>query len=310
MSGHLDLDALADLLAGEGDDAQIDHLAACASCSAALADLDQASTDVRATLAALPAPTVPDDLAARLDAALLAAREEPAPRRRTGRVTPLPVTPLPVIPLPVDDGAGVPRALSDGAVDDGPGEPRRGAADQPGPAVPPQRRPGRSRRPALLAAAAVAATAVVGLGGAALWAGLGRGGGDSVTAAAGSAAAPAEAGRAAQTVTDSGRAYGPGAGGLAAALPALLGQVAASPSRSAGSLARLHEPAELAGCLSALPPGAPPLALDYATYDGRPALVVVRPAADPAEVEVAVVGEGCREGSADRLLLTTLPRPS
>ena len=75
MTAHLDLDGLCDVLAGEGEQAQLGHVADCADCRAALAEIEQAQEPVRAALAALPPPAVPGDLAARLDAALLRERE-------------------------------------------------------------------------------------------------------------------------------------------------------------------------------------------------------------------------------------------
>lgn len=65
MSAHLDTDALADLLAGEGGDDAVAHVGACARCSQDLADLDAALVPVAAELAALaasPLPPVPADL--------------------------------------------------------------------------------------------------------------------------------------------------------------------------------------------------------------------------------------------------------
>ena len=296
MTGHLDLDALADLLAGEGDDAQVDHLAGCGTCSAALVDLEQASTEVSAALAALPAPQVPEGLAARLDAALRAERRDEAARG--------PAAGLPPLPLGDEDDQPALRAV---------------------PRLDDRRADARRRRPLLLGAAAAAAAVV--LGGTAITAALQRGpGSDSPAATAGSAAQGSAEGGAPQAeapaVADrSGAEYGPGAAGLGAALPRLLGADrptrAAAPGEAApdgtpdGELDRLRDPAALAACLSALPgPASTPLALDYARYDGSPALVVVRPSVDAGSVEVAVVGPQCRAGAPDALLLTRLPRPS
>jgi len=330
VTGHLDLDALADLLAGEGDDAQVDHLAGCPACSAELVELEQASAQVAAALAALPAPEVPEGLAARLDAALRAER-----RDRPGG------DPVPGLrPLPRSDGAA-----------------ERPAGARVVPLDP------RRRRPLLLGAAAAAAAVLV--GGTALTAVL-RGGttADQLSTAAGSAQPePAEGGRERAPQTEApgqggggpgaggrpladdapgrddgpsgggagpggavpdddpaaddpaadgpGPDYGPGTAGLAEALPGLLARAGRGTAVAGDGLERLHDPAGLAGCLSALPgPAAAPLALDYARYDGAPALVVVRPSTDAGSVEVAVVGARCRAGSPDTRLLTRLPRPS
>lgn len=291
MSGHLDLDELADLLAGEAADRQVDHVAHCPVCSVALVELEDAGAQVRAALAALPPPPVPADLAARLEAALREAG--PVPEATDGPAPPA------LRPLPLRDEEDDDRL--------------RPAAR------PPAQRDAHRRRPVLLGAAAAAAA--VALGGAALTATL-PGGTDAQPAAAGASGPQQESAVASPVAPQlaSGRSYGPGTRDLAAALPALLQP--AAPARTApgalpGSaadddgLGRLREPAALAACLAALPdtPGEP-LALDYASYDGRPALVVVRPAADPALVEVAVVGPECRAGAPDELLRTTLPHPS
>ena len=65
--GHLDLDALADVLAGEGDDT---HVRSCATCTEALAELAAADLTVTSALHALPAPPLPEGLSLRLTRAL------------------------------------------------------------------------------------------------------------------------------------------------------------------------------------------------------------------------------------------------
>ena len=310
MSAHLDLDDLADLLAGEGDDAQVEHVAACTRCSAALVDLEDAQQQVRAALSALPAPQVPADLAARLDAALLAARppEPAAPRRLRG------------VPAPLgEDGPG-----QDGDV-------RGGTAALPLPR--PRPRTSREPSPWLLRGAAAAAV-LLALGGAVTLVVRQAGSSADSTAASPAMASAATSGPPALKVSRTGRDYRAGRPALRAALPALLSAPAARPEAApdadplasadgqtlpapamqapADPLERLHDPGELAGCLSALAErgtrGAP-LAVDYAAYDGRPALVVVlrAPAAD--RVDVVVVGAGCRAGADATLLSTRLPRP-
>ena len=111
----------------------------------------------------------------------------------------------------------------------------------------------------------------------------------------------------------SGVDYAPDRALLSAALPALLAG-RTGPGASVGDLAALHRPAGLAGCLSALlPPAQPtvrPLALDYARFTGRPALVVVLPAEDPRQVEVFIVGPGCTAAEEHLLFYARLPRPS
>jgi hypothetical protein len=65
--GHLDLDALADVLADERADA---HLRSCRPCRDRLVELTAADASVSAALGALPAPAMPDGLSARLARAM------------------------------------------------------------------------------------------------------------------------------------------------------------------------------------------------------------------------------------------------
>ena len=80
-SGHLDLDELADVLAGERDDS---HLRGCDRCSDRLAELAAAQAPVSAALAALPVPAMPSGLPLRLTRALQEER-----RRELATVRPL-----------------------------------------------------------------------------------------------------------------------------------------------------------------------------------------------------------------------------
>ncbi|HLT61250.1 MAG TPA: hypothetical protein VK020_08665 [Microlunatus sp.] len=81
MAAHLTVEELADAAAGLLDTARAaevaDHLAGCARCAAARADLDQVS----ARLAAEPTPAMPPAVAARLSAVIDAEQQ----RRETGR---------------------------------------------------------------------------------------------------------------------------------------------------------------------------------------------------------------------------------
>jgi hypothetical protein len=83
VSDHLDLDALADVLAGV---AAPEHLDGCAPCRARLAELAAALPTTAAALATLSAPPEPADLAARITSALADARTPPVP---AGDVVPL-----------------------------------------------------------------------------------------------------------------------------------------------------------------------------------------------------------------------------
>lgn len=137
MTGtHLELDALADLLAGEGGDDDVTHVGACAGCAGRLDELAEAEQTVVAALAALPAPVIPPGLADRLTAALAAepSLTAPAPAGRSatagdavgrsGTVTPFPTAQprrpvwLPAVAagLVLLAGAGVGAAVLTGGV--------------------------------------------------------------------------------------------------------------------------------------------------------------------------------------------------
>jgi hypothetical protein len=79
-------------------------------------------------------------------------------------------------------------------------------------------------------------------------------------------------------------------------------------------LDRLRTPEGLASCLAALlPPEEPdlrPLAVDYAAYAGRPALVVLLPATGGVpKVDVFVVGAGCTTGDDQTLFFGRFDAP-
>ena len=267
MTTHLDVDALADVLAG-GHDA---HLDTCEACRARLAELSVALPAVSAALAALPDPPVPPGLEQRLSAALAEAR-----RPATADVLPL-----------------------------------------------------TSRRTRWLPAlGAVAAAAVLVTGGVLVAQSGGSHGAKSSTAAGPTYAVNA-------TGTD----YTGSTASLAAALPGLLsgraptavaedravtpaplaaGQATKSAQMgplatpSGDPLAALRTTAGLARCLASLTdatdPGLP-LALDYASFNGRPALVVVLPSEKADKVDVLVVPPGCAQADGQLLFFTRLPRP-
>ena len=301
---HLDLDRLADLLAGEGSDADVAHVGACAGCAGRLDELSVAEVEVAAALAALPAPELPPDLAERLTAALAA---EPALA---------PTTP---------GWAAAPTA------DPAPSEGSRTVTPFPTAGA---RRERRWLAP--LGAAAALVLVVGGLGGA-IVAGGGGGGDDSAdTAASGGGSAAEESAPLDVPTSSTGQDYA-AAGSLAAALPGVLagqalgrasaGEAAPAPSSgdtsegtldsgdalTAGDpLARLRDPAALAACLNELLPAddTTVLALDYAAYAGEPALAVVLPATGaPDKVDVFVVGAGCSAGNDQTRFFTRLDRP-
>jgi hypothetical protein len=279
----LDLDALADVLADDlADDAPHPaHVDGCPACSAQLAELRVAQELVRGELAALPAPDLPADLAERLDAALAGAEA------RADSVTALPVRTH-------------------------------------------QRGPARW----LPAAAAV----VLVLGGVSFGvAQLRDDNGDSRntnTAAKDSTSLPKSelavvrndsgtnytdrasllAGTAQRTVADSAlSAPAPGAAGGTSESGATPRNAAPFEAAVADPLARLRDTTGLADCLLALLPpddqSVQPLALDYGSYKGTPALVVVLPSPQPKKLDVYVVGAGCSRADDSLLFYASVDKP-
>ena len=296
---HLDLDALADAQAGEGDAAGTAHLAQCTACTSRLAELAAAEATVVAALRALPDPALPEGLAERLSAAL-------------GSEPPL-ATPATVTALPEAAARGRRRA-----------QPAQRARFLPAAAA----------AVLLVSAGGLGYALVGGAGGGDESADTGStaGGGqaaDLVLSSSGTDYANSEAVAAALPAVLAGTA------GTAVALDGLAGAQAvpeAAPEASAGAAAgatgselarssaalpppaavppgdpleRLRSPAGLADCLEAvLPPDEPdlrPRALDYATYGGQPALAVLLPDPDPAKLSVYVVGAGCAAQDAQLL---------
>lgn len=270
MSTHLDLDALADVLADgpAGDSAA--HLASCEACRARLDELAGALPAVGTALAALPAPVPPAGLEERVLAAVAAAD-------RVGAADVLPMT--------------------------------------------------RRRTRWLPALGAVAAAAALVTGGVLV---AQQGGGRQATSdnlAAGTRYA----------VSSSGTDYHGTPASLSAALPGLLaGRATAPKAQNAPAptaadakegapqapglaitsgqdpLAALRTTSGLARCLASLTDPADeglPLALDYASFEGTPALVVVLPSNKPGKVDVMVVPAGCAQADGQVLYFTRLPKP-
>ena len=274
MSEHLDLDALADVLADP--DAPHRHVAECATCRARLAELSAALPAVTAALTAVPVPAEPADLGARLTTALAAER------------APAPTNVLPLVRtrarwMPALAGIAAAAALVVGAVVLLPGG---GGDDQ-------------------------ATTATKGAGsyqvnetgtnytakGTSLQAALPGllAGTPAQRAAADSAATPGPYGTQAPEVMTSKQT-----GGATTALGA------------ADPLAALRTTDGLARCLSSLTDPSDegvPLALDYASFEGKPALVVVLPSSVANKVDVFVVPAGCATANGEVLFFTRLTRP-
>lgn len=261
MTSHLDLDALADQLAGVG--AGDAHLSTCATCTDRLTELTVAERSVAAVLATLPAPAVPVGLADRITAAL--AREPAAPGSAPAA-------------SPVRSGAPVASRVT----------PLDGRRRTPPPWLP-----------------AVAAGVVLLCGAGLGYALLGKDDPVAGTAASDTAREGAAGPGAGLVRNASGLDYADTAA-VTAALPALLaGTAVQTAGAGADPLGGLRDPAALAACLSALlppeEPGLRPLALDYASYGGEPALAVILPDPEPTRVGVFVVGPDCSQEDSSTL---------
>lgn len=276
---HLDTDALADVLAGLGQPAHLDE---CADCQTSLTQLSTAMASVTVALAELPDPVVPAHLVERLDAALASERgeqsmaEAPAPSGTPALIAPArsaTVTPIDV------KSSGLPSWTK------------------------------------AAGGLAVAAGLVVGV---VLVANKGGRTRDATSSAS------AEIAR-----NDTGRAYTKDRAALSGELKALLKGNAprqeAAPALGAAplnptsqqsakadtralsdvdALAPLRGKEGLAACLTSLSdPADPgiPRALDYGTFEGQPALLVILPSAKPNTVLAFFVGPAC--SAADSHLL-------
>ena len=308
---HLDLDDLADHLAGVGSaDA---HLERCAGCRARLAELEAADAQVAQALRGLAAPALPADLADRLSAALAAEPPLAAATGTTGAGS-------------TDTGANAAGATGAGATDTGTTDTgttdtgATGAGTTTGATVTPL---APRRRGARTWVSSVAAAAVLVLGGV-LGASLLGGSDVNERASVATDGAESTAGGAAPQLP--GFATGADYADPAAATGALA-QVLGDPARATApledttalsapanaALDRLRDPVALEDCLAPLlDPARPddrPLAIDYARYAGAPALAVVLPDVDPAKVAVYVVGPDCSRADDDLQFFTRLPRP-
>jgi len=286
---HLDLDALADHLAGEIDATR--HLTACAGCTARLAELEAAEQMVVAALATLAPPALPAAVADRITAALAA---EP--------------------PLTAVGAAAAGRAGG------GNGGAAIGGAATGSVRHLSERRSAAGRRTWLPAAAAGVVLFAGGLVGYSLVAGTGSSNDETTDSDSAGATASTEVAPASGVPTLSTGLDYADAAAVATTLPrALAGGVtdtqALAPDSEGGAdaLAVLRDPAALDDCLAALlpaeQPNLQPVALDYASYDGAPALAVLLPDADPAKLSVFVVGPGCSQAGDELLFFTRVDRP-
>ena len=295
---HLDLDGLADHLAGETDARA--HLTTCGGCTARLAELEAAEVMVIAALHSLADPPLPADVADRISAALRA--EAPVvTRSAAATVTPLPVarTPQRRSWLPSVAAAAVLVAgglvgygvLANGGSDD--------AATTSAPAAGADGRAEAASYPTVASGLDYADPAAV----AGALSGVLDGSAGGISSA--------------QQVPDAAAQDAPAASlGTSDPAASQAQPVVSDPPVTLAApdpLARLREPAGLADCLATLlDPARPddrPLALDYASYAGAPALAVVLPDADPSKVAVFVVGPACSRADDDLAFFTRLARP-
>ncbi|MEP6696735.1 MAG: hypothetical protein ABJA34_07635 [Pseudonocardiales bacterium] len=272
---HPGVETLSDLqagvLAGTAQESEVSaHLAGCPSCAERVGLLRNAQS----LLAGLPAPSMPADVIARIDAALTDAalidgvQAEPtavavlADRRRSRRrvgAGAVAAAAAVLFVAAVGIGTFQQRAGSDkSATASSRGSPGQGAGLVP-------QASGRTYTPATLAAGVRSLLA-------------------GVPPAAQGFGTPIAPG---QSTRDS-----------------------AVPADPATTLARLRQPAALSGCVTELAgrPGVVPLAVDYAVFQGRPAAIVVLPDPDPAKVQAWAVGPDCRPSQADVLRYQVVPR--
>ena len=291
-SGHVAPDTLADsaegLLSADDEAALRAHLAGCPECRQIDADL----RDVSVLLAADPSPRMPDDVTARLNAALQA--EPPLSKPAPGHGT---------------------TATA----------------------------PHRSRVRRMPVWIGAAAAAVLGVTGAVLGVQALQGNEASTSSVAGTALeadSGAEAPESALAAPTSGREYT--ADNVADQVQGLLRESTAADSAdedaaadgreaapgtlpSAGTagepaapggdlsaLSTLATPAGLAACIEGLTgrTDVTPVAVDLASFEQRPAAVIVLPdPADPESLDVRIVGAGCSATDDDLIVATRVPRP-
>lgn len=329
MTEH-ELDLLADHAAGlldgtpEGD-AVAARLATDPEWVRVYRALQAADEDVRAGLAGLPVERMPDDVVARLDASLAGAVGSSGDTGATvGSVGAYPVEHVGTGGGGAGSAGGRGSAGAQGGADvvdlslarqernrsRGRGHGREGA---------PTRRRAWQAGGAVAAGVAVLAAAGLGIG---LLRGTDGGTAETATAqqeAAPDLAAPADPGRqlasgsdySTATVPDQVRAL------LGTGVTAEKSAPAAAPDGNAPrdatlavppELVRLRDAGELARCLTAVGLSGRPLAVDYASFAGRPAVVLVGPGVDPGTVTAVVVGPDCGVGGADERYRVAVPR--
>lgn len=298
MTRHPDAGALAEFregLLGRWRSARIRaHLSGCPRC----ASLDAGLAEVSTLLASSPAPRMPGHVVARLDSALAA---EAGSRRQAGDTA------------PAGAGNGAAGPTADGAAPqaDGRPAPSRG----PGHSWRRTRRPARSRRPAVLGAAAAA---LVVLGGTAY--GLVSLGQQPNGTAASSGSATQRPGK---SRTGTGTATGPALGpNVRTTAPLyvvrsgtdyqpgrLASQAKAALTRYGAGHAGVRRAASLRSCVMQITHGLLPGLLDMASYRGQPATIVIKAPSAGSPGQVWVVRQPCSGQHREVLAHATLPGP-
>ena len=316
MIGHPDADTLAacreGLLRGRRSARIRAHLARCSRC----ASLDRELAAVTTRLASLPAPRIPDELAARLDSVLAA---ESAARAR-GESPATDGTPATAHGIPATAGA------ADGAANGRSGSAVRA---RPRPGRPRSTRPVRPWRVTALRAASVTAALLVIAGGGygvsrllqggnSAGSSSNSGGSQNAPGAGPGVQVPGQGGNSAPgssraglmipaggvSLVHSGTDYQPGQ--LAAQAEAVL---ARRPAKAGGQSAASAEPSTtVTGCVRLFAGVAHPLLVDEASYRGQPATIIIRAPARARPGRVWVVVPGC--SAADRRVISTAVLPA
>jgi hypothetical protein len=319
--GHPDADTLAacrEGLLGTRRSARIrKHLARCSRC----ASLDHELAAVSTLLASTPAPKIPDELAARLDA-VLAAESAARARGESPATDGIPAT-VGARVGPADGQA----APADGQAAPADGEAAPGSKAGPRPDQPRSARPPRPWRVTALRAASVTAVLlIIAVGGYGLSRLLHTSGGvASSSAPAGSGGSPGFHNGAAAPGGSSGSGTGSPRAGLmlpGAGVPVVQSgtdyqpdQLVAQaekvlprhPAKAGGQTPASVPSFTMRGCVKLFAGGAPPTLVDEATYGGQLATIIIRAPAGGHPGRVWVIVPRCSAASPRLIATAVLP---